>query len=192
MRLVNTLFTHFIRRYSLSILMLVFSQYTNANFPTEETVSDIIPITSSFTTCSTHSQSTNSSIGFNEYFSNLFDSSRWPARWTCGDWAENEGWLYIFSDLTIFLAYFSIPIMLLFYVRNVRLGRLRWLIGLFGTFILLCGFTHLIDVILFWNPMYRLSGFVKLMTGVVSIGTSVVLGFVIPKALKFKSPTEMQ
>lgn len=69
---------------------------------------------------------------------------------------------------------------------------MKWLVALFGTFILLCGFTHLIDVILFWNPVYRLSGFVKLMTGVVSMGTAVVLGFVIPKALKFKSPAEME
>ncbi len=132
-------------------------------------------------------------VGFNEYFGNLFDTSRWPARWTCGDWAENEGWMYIGSDITIFIAYMSIPLMLLWYIRNKKMDwKLKGMVGLFGAFIIFCGFTHLIDVILFWNPMYRLSGFVKLITGTLSIGTALVLGYVIPIALKFKSPSEMQ
>ena len=179
-------------RKALIILSLILSFFSNANSPEEQELQPPrIPIGSSITTCSTHVKPS-ASIGFTEYFGNLLDSSRWPARWTCGDWAENEGWLYIFSDLTIFLAYLSIPIMLLWYVRKKRLGKMRWLVALFGTFILLCGLTHLIDVILFWDPMYRLSGFVKLITGVVSMGTAVVLGIVIPMALKYKSPAEME
>ncbi len=132
------------------------------------------------------------SITFNDYFLKMFDSSHWPARWTCGEWSETEGWIYILSDFLIFLSYMSIPIMLLWYARNKKLGKLMWIAGLFILFIFLCGFTHLIDVILFWDPMYRFSGFVKLVTGLVSATTAIVMGFVIPIGLRFKSPTEMQ
>ncbi|MEP5613458.1 MAG: ATP-binding protein [Cyclobacteriaceae bacterium] len=127
------------------------------------------------------------------YFSNLLTTEYWPARWTCGQWTETEGWMYIASDAAIFLSYLSIPIMLLFYIRRRKLDlKLKAIVALFGAFILLCGFTHLIDVVIFWEPVYRLSGFVKLLTGVVSLGTACVLGLVIPQALKFKSPDEVK
>jgi nitrogen-specific signal transduction histidine kinase len=152
---------------------------------------DPITIQGGITTC-TIQQPTTSSISIGQYFGGLLDTSRWPARWTCGDWNETEGWVYIISDIIIFLSYFSIPIMLLWYVREKPLGNLRWIVILFGTFISLCGITHLIDATLFWEPVYRLSGFTKVLTGLISMITAVVLGFVIPPALKFKSPKEMQ
>ncbi|WP_421888983.1 ATP-binding protein [Marinoscillum sp.] len=152
---------------------------------------DVISIQGNITSC-TVQQPTSSSISIGNYFGGMLDSSRWPARWTCGDWNETEGWVYIISDITIFLSYFSIPIMLLWYIREKSLGNLRWIILLFVAFIGLCGITHLIDATLFWEPVYRLSGFAKLLTGLVSMATAVVLGFVIPSALRFKSPKEMQ
>lgn len=126
------------------------------------------------------------------YFSGLLSTENWPARWTCGDWSSVEGWMYISADISIFLAYLSIPIILLWYIRNRDIGKGKKLVVLFAAFILLCGFTHLIDVVLFWEPVYRLSGFMKLLTGVVSLATATVLGFVIPKALEYKSPQELQ
>lgn len=82
--------------------------------------------------------------------------------------------------------------MLLWYIRKKDIGKARGLVMLFAAFILLCGFTHLIDAVLFWEPMYRLSGFVRLLTGLVSLATATVLGFVIPKALEYKSPKTLQ
>jgi|GEM_PF-1970440 PAS domain S-box-containing protein len=152
---------------------------------------DPISIQGDIATCAIQ-QPSQASISIGQYFGGLLDTSRWPARWTCGDWNETEGWVYIISDITIFLSYFSIPIMLLWYVREKPLGHLRWIVLLFVAFIGLCGITHLLDATLFWEPVYRLSGFTKLLTGLVSMATAVVLGFVIPSALKFKSPKEMQ
>jgi len=152
---------------------------------------DPISIQGDIATCAIQ-QPSPASISIGQYFGGLLDTSRWPARWTCGDWNETEGWVYIISDITIFLSYFSIPIMLLWYVREKPLGHLRWIVLLFVAFIGLCGITHLLDATLFWEPVYRLSGFTKLLTGLVSMATAVVLGFVIPSALKFKSPKEMQ
>jgi hypothetical protein len=35
----------------------------------------------------------------------LFDTSDFPARWTCGQWSAVHGWTHILSDLAIFGAY---------------------------------------------------------------------------------------
>ncbi|MEM9896741.1 MAG: PAS domain S-box protein [Bacteroidota bacterium] len=126
------------------------------------------------------------------YFTNLLTTGNWPARWDCGDWSEPEGWAYILSDFTIFLAYLSITIILLFYLRKKRVQlekSLQAVLLLFSAFIFLCGITHLIDAILFWEPIYRLSGFTKGITSLFSLGTALVLGFVMPKA--FRLPEEI-
>lgn len=150
-----------------------------------------INISNEIATCQVVSN-TPEPLTIGQYFAGLLETKYWPDRWSCGTWSETEGWLYISADLSIVLAYFSIPIMLLWYMRKKKLGKLRWVISLFVAFISLCGITHLIDAIMFWEPVYRLSGFTKALTGIVSLSTSVALGYLIPVALKFKSPTEMQ
>ncbi|MCY7352052.1 MAG: two-component sensor histidine kinase [Cytophagaceae bacterium] len=110
-----------------------------------------------------------------DFFRRLTDTDDWPARWFCGRWTDFHGWLYIASDLTIWLAYMAIPLILIRFLLvkdGVPLGRVFWL---FGAFILLCGLTHLIDALMFWWPAYRLNGLVRFLTGVVSIGTVIAL-----------------
>jgi len=38
----------------------------------------------------------------------LFDTSGFPARWNCGVWSSELGWLHIYSDLAIWAAYTAI------------------------------------------------------------------------------------
>ncbi|MBR06630.1 MAG: hypothetical protein CMP48_03005 [Rickettsiales bacterium] len=125
------------------------------------------------------------------YFTNLLETRYWPARWTCGQWSDWEGWFYILSDVLIFLSYFSIPIFLLWYIRKKELGKMKWIVGLFIVFIAFCGISHLIDAILFWEPVYRLSGLIKGITAFVSLSTAVVLGITFPEILKYKSSEEL-
>jgi hypothetical protein len=111
-----------------------------------------------------------------DFLQKLFDTADFPARWTCGNWSSFDGWLLIVSDLLIFVAYWSIPLALL--VILLRRGRdipAPHLLLLFAAFILLCGLTHLIDAVIFWEPIYRVSGVTKALTAVVSLGTAVVL-----------------
>ncbi|MEQ6167366.1 PAS domain S-box protein [Ekhidna sp. MALMAid0563] len=172
------------------VVLPLFSLLANESNATIEEQAELIDL-SSVSICKAPSASIENPTLIS-YFSGLLSTENWPARWTCGDWSSVEGWMYISADLSIFLAYLSIPIILLWYIRNRDIGKGRKLVTLFAAFILLCGFTHLIDVVLFWEPVYRLSGFLKLLTGVVSLGTATVLGFVIPKALEYKSPQELQ
>ncbi len=110
-----------------------------------------------------------------EFFQRLTDVSDWPARWNCGRWTDFHGWLYILSDLTIWLAYMAIPLILIRFIsikKGVPLSGVFWL---FGAFILLCGLTHLVDAAMFWVPAYRINALVRFLTGVVSIATVVAL-----------------
>ncbi len=122
-----------------------------------------------------------------EFFSKLFDTSDFPARWYCGNWSDAEGWLHILSDLGIWSSYTAIPLVLLYFARKRQDFPFTKLFWLFAAFILLCGCTHLIDAIIFWNPIYRVSGLVKLATAVVSWTTVIALIQIIPRAVHLPS-----
>src|SRR5687767_10007153 len=91
-----------------------------------------------------------------EFFRHLFDTSSWPARWKCGYWSDFHGWLYIISELMIWIAYFLIPLIIINYFSKKRASiKFRKVYLLFASFILLCGSTHFFDAMMFWIPMYR-------------------------------------
>lgn len=95
-------------------------------------------------------------------------ASDFPARWHCGNWSEFLGWLHIISDVATFGAYFAIPGVLIYFARkrtDFPFSKLFWLSA---GFILACGTVHLIEAIIFWHPIYRVSALMKLITAVVS------------------------
>ena len=110
-----------------------------------------------------------------EFFKKLFDSSDWPPRWHCGRWTEFHGWLYIISDLLIWSAYFTIPIVIIRYISKKQGIRFVRLYFLFAAFILACGATHFLDAVAFWIPAYRLNALVRLITGILSYSNVNVL-----------------
>ena len=119
-----------------------------------------------------------------EFFTKLFDTSDYPARWNCGNWSDAEGWLHILSDIGIWSAYTAIPIVLLYFALKRQDFPFTRLFGLFAAFILLCGSTHLIEAIIFWSPIYRFSGLLKLATALVSWATVIVLIRYMPRILQ--------
>ncbi len=125
----------------------------------------------------------------------LFDPSGFPARWDCGSgWRETPwlGWLHIASDLAVWGAYVAIPIVLVTFLLRRRDLPFRLIFLLFGAFILACGTTHLMEAILFWHPLYRLSGLIKLITALVSWATVGALFRVVPVALAMRTPEELE
>ncbi len=93
--------------------------------------------------------------------------------------------LHVASDGVIFVSYMAISITLATmrfrFRREVPLG---WIVIAFGVFIIACGFTHLMDIIVLWKPLYWLSGDVKLITALASATTAVVLPFCVPKIIE--------
>ncbi len=126
-----------------------------------------------------------------DFLTHLFDTAGFFPRWNCGDWTPGHGWLHVLSDLAIWSAYFAIPCLLVYFVLRRRDIPFRPIFWLFGAFILACGTTHLMEAVIFWHPVYRLAGVIKLLTALVSWATVIALVPVIPKALAMRTPGEL-
>lgn len=126
---------------------------------------------------------------------NPLDTSGFPPRWFCGPaWSDEPawGWIHIVSDIIIWLSYLSIPAVLLFAARKRGDIPVKGIVGLFAAFVVACGFTHLIEAIIFWWPVYRLAAVAKVITAAVSVATVVALVRVFPLALKLRSPAQLE
>jgi signal transduction histidine kinase len=109
----------------------------------------------------------------------------------CYFWRPDVLWLNVVSDSMIAAAYFAIPILLMELVRRRRNLTFHWIFWMFAAFILLCGTTHLLNVVTVWEPLYRFDGLVKLLTGLASLGTAVVLFRLLPRILAIPMPEEL-
>ncbi|QXV65382.1 PAS domain-containing protein [Mucilaginibacter sp. 21P] len=157
-------------------------------------------ITDSVATCGVYCEKTHAhtatkasfSQQIDDFFSKLFSTADFPARWHCGNWTDFHGWLYIVSDLSIWAAYFAIPILLLKLVRKRKDLPFHKIFLLFVAFILLCGTTHLIDAGIFWWPAYRFSALVRFITGLVSIFSVYALNRIIPLAVNIRTVKDLE
>ncbi len=128
-----------------------------------------------------------------DFFKGLFSTDQWPARWHCGNWSSFHGWLYIISDLSIWIAYFMIPLIIINYVSKKKSGiKFQKIYLLFAAFILFCGMTHFLDAVMFWIPMYRLNALIRLVTAIVSLLTVYYLIKILPLAFRLKTTEELE
>jgi signal transduction histidine kinase len=100
-------------------------------------------------------------------------------------------WLHLLSDSIIALAYYSIPLTLLYFVQKRQDLPFLQVFWLFGAFIVACGTTHLMEVWTLWHPTYWLSGAIKALTAVISLYTAAILVPLVPQALALPSPAQM-
>ncbi len=128
-----------------------------------------------------------------DFLLQLFNTEGFPPRWLCGTgWLPFTGWFMIVSDLMIFGAYSSIPLLLLYFVnkrKDMVFPKIFWL---FAAFIFACGVSHLLDAMMFWWPAYRLNALEKFATGLISWTTVAALIPIVPQALALKSPAELE
>ena len=96
--------------------------------------------------------------------------------------------LHAISDAIIALSYFLIPVSLILLVRRRGDLAFRWAFVLFGVFILACGSTHLLAVVILWYPIYRLEGLIKLLTAAASLPTAILLIRLVPRAVALPGP----
>jgi PAS domain S-box-containing protein len=109
----------------------------------------------------------------------------------CLLWDTNLVWLHVVSDAVITLAYYAIPLGLVYFVRKRQDLAFHWIFLLFGVFIFACGTTHLMSIWTLWQPLYVLEGSIKLLTAGASIATAIILVPLIPKALALPSPSQL-
>jgi PAS domain S-box-containing protein len=121
-----------------------------------------------------------------------FFSGNFMAHGYCFLWKPELVWLHAGSDFLIALAYYSIPLLLLYFVRQRQDVPFQGIFLLFSAFILSCGTGHLLEILTLWHPVYWLSGLIKAITAIVSLYTASLLVPLIPKALALPSPAQLE
>ncbi|MGL6339015.1 MAG: sensor domain-containing diguanylate cyclase [Waterburya sp.] len=109
----------------------------------------------------------------------------------CYLWQTPLVWLHVLADALIAIAYYSIPIILIYFVRKVESLPFKNIFILFSAFIITCGTTHVLSIWTLWYPHYWLSGIIKAITALLSLYTALSLIPLIPKILNLSSPEQL-
>lgn len=124
--------------------------------------------------------------------SSLLDASGFVPRAVCGSWTEGEVLLNNVADLAVALAYLVIPFILTRLQRRRRDLPFSWILVVFGLFIITCGATHIMEIVLFYHPIYRMAGFVKVLTALASWAAVFALIKILPALVALRSPDELE
>jgi len=127
----------------------------------------------------------------------IFEISGFPARWDSGTAWRREptwGWVSITSEFVTATAFVFLGLLAIYVLRkqtDLPLRRVWWL---FAVLFLFGGAAHLLEVVLFWWPWYRLSGALKFLTGMISWATVLTVISVVPAivASRFSSSAERE
>ncbi|NYE60762.1 signal transduction histidine kinase/ActR/RegA family two-component response regulator [Duganella sp. 1224] len=109
----------------------------------------------------------------------------------CFLWIPSILWTSVISDALIALAYLTIPISLVYFIRKRRDMPFDWMFIAFGVFILACGATHVMDIWVIWRPDYVVAVSLKAITAVASVVTAIAMVRLIPIALRIPSPAQL-
>ena len=123
-----------------------------------------------------------------QFFTDIFNTSDLSPHGFCLLWRPELIWLHVISDAIIALSYYSIPLVLIYFVMQRTDIVFRWIFWLFGAFILACGTTHVLEILTLWYPVYGIEGAIKFATAAISIVTAAVLWPLLPRALALPSP----
>jgi signal transduction histidine kinase len=126
------------------------------------------------------------------FLHSIFSSDGFMPHGMCYMWQPGVIWLHVVSDALIALAYYSIPITLVYFVRRRRELEFSWIYLCFAVFIVACGTTHLMEILNIWHPVYWLSGIIKAITAIVSVVTAILLVRLVPKAVVIPSPQQLR
>jgi hypothetical protein len=102
----------------------------------------------------------------------------------CILWRPGLLWLQVVSDVTIIIAYYSIPITLLYIIRKRKNIPYKWVLAMFSIFIFMCGTTHVLEIWTIWVGIYWIEAIVKAITAAVSIASAILILPVVPKVLQ--------
>ena len=122
----------------------------------------------------------------------LFSSEPFMPHGHCYFWTTSLIALHAISDAFIVLAYYSIPITLVYFVRRRKDLVFNWMFVCFAVFILACGTTHVMEIWNIWHANYWLSGSIKALTALASVPTAILLVKLIPQALALPSPSDLR
>jgi len=107
-------------------------------------------------------------------------------------WSPVLLWLPVIPGLLITLACYSIPLMLVYVIRQRKDFPYPWLIALFAGCIVACGILHLLSTTTSGIALYWLDGLLKAFTMMLSVATAVLMLWIIPRALSPPSAAQLR
>ena len=110
----------------------------------------------------------------------------------CYLWERRILWLNVISDGLITLSYYAIPVILIYFTRRNRTLPFNHIFWMFGTFILACGTTHLMEIWNVWHGSYVLAGAIKGVTAMVSVLTAGMLIPLLPHVISVPDRVQLQ
>jgi len=125
-------------------------------------------------------------------FWQLLSSDTFMPHGHCYLWKPELVWLHAVADGLIALAYASIPLVIVYFVRRRRDLPFHWIFLAFGVFIVACGATHAMEVWNLWHADYWIAGAIKAVTAAASVATAIALVGIMPQALSLPSPEDLR
>ncbi|MBF0506942.1 MAG: PAS domain S-box protein [Nitrospirae bacterium] len=113
--------------------------------------------------------------------------SAYMAHGYCLLWEPRLIWLHVISDILTGLAYFSIPISLVYFLFKRRDFPFTHIAVVFAIIFVSCGITHFFAAYIIYSPVYWQEGYVKAATALISIIGAIMFIPMIPKALSLPS-----
>ena len=95
------------------------------------------------------------------------------------------------ADGLIVAACLAIPLGFIFFSWRRKDLQHRWVLLVFGLFVLSFGMTHLLSLLLLWQPLWSLHAAISLLTAGIAVGTALMVFRIIPPALRIPNPTQL-
>lgn len=115
--------------------------------------------------------------------SEFFSSTSFMPHGHCYLWTPALVWLQVLSNGFIGLSYVAISLALILLVRRGKYLPFKGMALAFGTFIITCGLTHFMDILVIWHPYYWLDTALRSITAAASVTTALLLPPLIPRAV---------
>ena len=113
--------------------------------------------------------------------------SGYMAHGYCFLWEQRLVWLHAMSGILTGLAYFSIPISMVYFLFKRRDFPFTPTAVVFTLIFFSCGITHFLSAYTIFDPLYWQEGYVKAATALISIIGAIMFIPMIPKALALPS-----
>lgn len=110
----------------------------------------------------------------------------------CLLWQTELIYLHVIADFLIASAYLAIPVTIYIYIRKKEKLISRHLFWLFAGFIVACASTHLMGILVIWQPYYYLQSVLLGLTAIISVMTAFALAKQMPILLALPTTAELQ
>jgi signal transduction histidine kinase len=107
-------------------------------------------------------------------------------------WTPGLLWIHLIADLTTGIAFYSIPLALMYFVRSRRELDFNCIFALLSVFMFACGTTHFVSIWAIWHPGHWLDAAVRALAAIASVVAATLLWPVMTRVLRLPSKRQLR